>query len=425
MTKRIAWLIGALVTMACVAQDATMQPDYVRSYSNISSALRSSLLLDYDKVVPPVSQRHAYVNYSSAGTDVRLEIRFFKIESVLETEGRMRLKVWLRMRWQDERLAWNPEEWGGVTQTFFQAVSLSSPEETEIWVPDVQPYNTAQGIITTLDPSIARVTHEGQVFWSRPGIIDVLCRFSGLVAFPFDQPSCALEIGGWMVSGGHQGIALEGKGWSDAQQEATAGASYQEFSIDSVSVERHVFSYSCCPSEPWPVLRYNFSLRRASSYYVVMIIYPSLLITFLSLSVFFMSPGLTERLSYATTLLLVQEVSKVTIAGLVPVCGELLWVEMFSNVCTIFCTSKLLSVRRYVACHTGSLATPPSVCCVRRTQLRSWSRALCSICTTIATTPCCQHHGPICSLQHPRHTPRSGIASLFGFDPSPLATERS
>ena len=87
MTKRIAWLIGALVTMACVAPDATMQPDYVRSYSNISSALRSSLLLDYDKVVPPVSQRHAYVNYSSAGTDVRLEIRFFKIESVLETEG--------------------------------------------------------------------------------------------------------------------------------------------------------------------------------------------------------------------------------------------------------------------------------------------------------------------------------------------------
>ena len=45
-----------------------------------------------------------------------LQLRFFKVESVLAADGRMTLKVWMRTSWTDERLRWNPDEWGGVTQ---------------------------------------------------------------------------------------------------------------------------------------------------------------------------------------------------------------------------------------------------------------------------------------------------------------------
>ena len=90
--------------------------------------------------------------------DVALQLRFFKVESVAAADGRMTLKVWMRMTWTDERLSWKPSEWGGVTQLHFQGASLPAGGEiTEIWLPDVQPYNAVTGIHNTLDPTVITV----------------------------------------------------------------------------------------------------------------------------------------------------------------------------------------------------------------------------------------------------------------------------
>ena len=91
----------------------------------------------------------------------------------------------------------------------------------------------------------------------------------GLVAFPFDDLKCNMEFGGWGYSGGHQGIQLHNGGYALSKQEATSGASYQEYDIDSVSVELKVYTYDCCPSEPWDVVLYTVSLGRAQNFYVM------------------------------------------------------------------------------------------------------------------------------------------------------------
>ena len=45
------------------------------------------------------------------------------------------------------------------------------------------------------------VSSSGEVFLSRPGTLEVMCKFSGLVAFPFDKLICNVEFGGWGWSG--------------------------------------------------------------------------------------------------------------------------------------------------------------------------------------------------------------------------------
>ena len=150
-----------------------------------STSLRATLLDGYDKISPPISTR--LVDYSEAGTDVTLNIRFFKIEGVDQSGGTMSIKVWWRMRWDDERLAWDPSAYGGITKLSFAAADSTDLENTEIWAPDVQPYNAKSGLMNTLEPARATVTHTGHVYWARPGSLTVLCRFSGLVAFPFDK----------------------------------------------------------------------------------------------------------------------------------------------------------------------------------------------------------------------------------------------
>ena len=41
------------------------------------------------------------------------------------------------------------------------------------------------------------------------GILDILCKFRGLNAFPFHRElRCPIDVGGWMLSGTFQGISL-------------------------------------------------------------------------------------------------------------------------------------------------------------------------------------------------------------------------
>ena len=105
-------------------------PNAQASYWAHATYLRGDLLSSYDKAVPPSSVRTA--GYSQAGTDVQLQVRFFKVQQVTTTEGRMALKVWLRMWWSDLRLSWDPAAYGGITQVKFNAASFSLPEDTEI-----------------------------------------------------------------------------------------------------------------------------------------------------------------------------------------------------------------------------------------------------------------------------------------------------
>ena len=152
-------------------------------------------------------------------------------------------------RWRDTRLAWNPENYGGVTQTRFNADNSFSSNGNEIWVPDLQPYNAKLGIVHTLEPALALVSSDGDIFFSRPGMIDLMCKFTGLVAFPFDNLGCLFEVGGWSFGGGHQGLTLLNGGYElasqdEAAQEDSAGSSYQEYWISNVTVDTDTARWS-------------------------------------------------------------------------------------------------------------------------------------------------------------------------------------
>jgi hypothetical protein len=131
----------------------------------------------FDRILPPTSNRsESGDHYSNAGTTVSIQIRFFKVQEVNAVEGTMRLKIWMRLGWQDERLKWNASLYGGVTTTWFQAHHYPGAEENEIWVPDIQPYNANQGFVTSLEPSLA------------PGISRRHVQVLGPGRLPFRQP---------------------------------------------------------------------------------------------------------------------------------------------------------------------------------------------------------------------------------------------
>ena len=166
--------------------------DYDKSYSANATLIKSAILSGYDKSLPPTSDR--MIEYSAAGTDVEVEIVFYKLNKVDVPSGHLEIKCWLRMNWVDERLKWVPADYAGVTQLFMHASSFSAPGDSEIWLPDITPYNAVSGLMGSFDPALAKVSSTGAVAWSRPGMLELICRFSGLINFPSDRLECQFDL---------------------------------------------------------------------------------------------------------------------------------------------------------------------------------------------------------------------------------------
>ena len=47
--------------------------------------------------------------------------------------------------------------------------------------------------------------------------------------------------------------------------------------------------YSCCPNDPYPVIKYRVYVRREPGYFIVWTVVPTTIFTLLSFTVFFMS----------------------------------------------------------------------------------------------------------------------------------------
>ena len=125
-----------LVLAGVFAFDGTFGPDAADWMHKIRQDIMARG--NFSKRVPPKSNRSATSDvryggyYSDAGTDVHMQIRFFKVQNVDAANGKMTLKVWHRLRWSDTRLAWNPKDYGMVAKVWFSADNTAGAEDNEV-----------------------------------------------------------------------------------------------------------------------------------------------------------------------------------------------------------------------------------------------------------------------------------------------------
>ena len=88
--------------------------------------LYDDLLHDYNRLIRPVS------NFTETLT-VRLGLKLSQLIDVDLKNQVMTTNVWVEQEWADYKLAWNPEDYGGVKY-------LHVPSQ-DIWLPDIVLYN--------------------------------------------------------------------------------------------------------------------------------------------------------------------------------------------------------------------------------------------------------------------------------------------
>eukprot|EP00930_Biecheleria_cincta_P087429 TRINITY_DN7665_c0_g2_i2.p1 TRINITY_DN7665_c0_g2~~TRINITY_DN7665_c0_g2_i2.p1 ORF type:complete len:791 (-),score=104.42 TRINITY_DN7665_c0_g2_i2:155-2491(-) len=295
------------------------------------------------------------------GNVISLGLNIFKIESVDLRSSQLTLSTWLRTSWTDERLSFHKQCYGGVDTLDIQA-KAGDLEQSKIWVPDLELYNSRDNIWDGSFPARLASIYAcssparsscGSVWWSRPGIISALCMYEGLVMFPFDILKCKLEIAGWSLDGRYQDIIPRAKdggiSWHNnpnAKEKAvaglTAGGKFQNYAITDLKLERKVVFYDCCPSSPYPELIYEISFQRSSSYYVLKLIVPLLFLGVMALLTFWMPPASGERLGYGITVILAMLANDIVASELMPVCNERVFMDYLNLSAWLFGSLALL-----------------------------------------------------------------------------------
>ena len=73
---------------------------------------------------------------SDTTLQVQISLSMYGIVSIDQINNKVILRVTLRYTWQDNRLSWNPADFGGMTETL---IDIETPKY-KIWIPDLSLY---------------------------------------------------------------------------------------------------------------------------------------------------------------------------------------------------------------------------------------------------------------------------------------------
>uniref|UniRef100_A0A8C3G7W1 Cholinergic receptor nicotinic alpha 2 subunit n=1 Tax=Cyclopterus lumpus TaxID=8103 RepID=A0A8C3G7W1_CYCLU len=302
---------------------------YEKTHSHAEDELFKTLFAGYNKWSRPVP------NISDV-VIVKFGLSIAQLIDVDEKNQMMTTNVWLKQEWNDYKLRWKPSDYDNVT-------SIRVPSEL-IWVPDIVLYNNADGEFAVTHMTKAHLFHTGKVRWVPPAIYKSSCSID-VTFFPFDQQNCKMKFGSWTYDKAK--IDLERtENTVDLNNYWESG----EWAIINAVGTYNTKKYDCC-HEIYPDITYFFIIRRLPLFYTINLIIPCLLISCLTVLVFYLPSDCGEKitlcisvlLSLTVFLLLITEIIPST-SLVIPLIGEYLLFTMIFVTLSIVITVFVLNV---------------------------------------------------------------------------------
>lgn len=222
---------------------------------------------------------------------VKIGMALRDIVEMGEKQQLIRLKVWVRLKWTDCMLKWDPSQFQNQTD-------LMVPY-SQIWIPDITLYEgvSDEGNMPDMEDYRASISHTGNVTYNFPSIVTIVCKIN-VAYFPFDHQVCHLKFGSWIYSGKY--IDLEKTG---EEVDVSSFLTHNEWDVVETAAVRHALYYGCCP-DPYPDITFHIHIRRKPLFYVITIIFPCFLINVLTFMGFVLPPFSGEKISLQITVLL-------------------------------------------------------------------------------------------------------------------------
>ncbi|XP_053710966.1 neuronal acetylcholine receptor subunit alpha-3-like isoform X2 [Synchiropus splendidus] len=297
--------------------------------SKAEDRLFRKLFRRYNQFIRPVEN-------VSDPVSVEFELSISQLVKVDEVNQIMETNLWLRHIWNDYKLQWKPVEFDGIE--FIRVPS------NKIWRPDIVLYNNAVGDFLVEDKTKALLKFDGTITWVPPAIFKSSCPMD-ITYFPFDYQNCSMKFGSWTYDKAKIDLVLIGSKvnlkdfWESGEWEIIDAPGY-----------KHDIKYNCC-EEIYTDITYSFYIRRLPLFYTINLIIPCLLISFLTVLVFYLPSDCGEKVTLCISVLLSLTVFLLVITEtipstslVIPLIGEYLLFTMIFVTLSIVITVFVLNV---------------------------------------------------------------------------------
>ncbi|GMT30652.1 hypothetical protein PFISCL1PPCAC_21949, partial [Pristionchus fissidentatus] len=290
-----------------------------------------SLLIDlfreYNYLIRPVRSVNSKPVVVEFGVAMILLINVDERNQILQTN------VWLTMKWNDFQLRWNPEDYGNVTH-------IHVPSD-RVWLPDIVLFNNADGNYEVSFRSNALIAYNGDVTWVPPAMYLSSCRID-VEFFPFDEQTCDMIFGSWTYNSDEVRLSW----YNDIR--AVQLTDYQYSGIwDVIDVPGHLVHPAQTKESK---IVFNVVIRRKTLFYTVILIIPTVLIAFLSMTTFYLPTDSGEKISLTINLLLALVVFLLLVSKIlpptsnIPLMGKYLLLAFVLNIITAIVTVIIVNI---------------------------------------------------------------------------------
>ncbi|XP_060895341.1 neuronal acetylcholine receptor subunit alpha-3 isoform X2 [Labrus mixtus] len=319
----------------------------------------------------------------------------------------------VKVIWNDYKLRWNPKDYAGVE--FIRVPS------NRIWKPDIVLYNNAVGDFQVDDKTKALLRYNGDVTWIPPAIFKSSCKID-VTYFPFDYQNCTMKFGSWTYDKAKIDLVLIGSTinlkdfWESGQWNIIDAPGY-----------KHDIKYNCC-EEIYTDITYSLYIRRLPLFYTINMIIPCLLISFLTVLVFYLPSDCGEKVTLCISVLLSLTVFLLVITEtipstslVIPLIGEYLLFTMIFVTLSIVITVFVLNVHyrtpktNTMPCwvRTVFLGLLPKVMFMIRPEREPENVTVASSAQMIHSRPCAIHSSSTLQKQHKPQALASSVVSTL------------
>ncbi|KAF7266914.1 hypothetical protein GWI33_019841 [Rhynchophorus ferrugineus] len=299
-------ILGALANITFLLNYCYVSAEVKQIEANPDAKrLYDDLLSNYNRLIRPV------INHTETLT-VWLSLKLSQLIEMNLKNQVMTTNLWVVQKWNDYKLRWDPEEYGGIEMLYV-------PSE-HIWLPDIVLFNNADGNYEVTLMTKATLKYTGEVIWKPPSIYKSSCEIN-VQYFPFDEQSCLMKFASWTYNGLQ--VDLKHMDQQPGSNIIKVGIDLSEFYL---SVEWDILAvpatrneeYYPDSQEPFSDITFKITMRRKTLFYTVNLIIPCVGITFLTVLVFYLPSDSGEKVTLCVSILLSLTVFFLLLAEIIP-----------------------------------------------------------------------------------------------------------
>ncbi|KAK5599615.1 hypothetical protein CRENBAI_018412 [Crenichthys baileyi] len=263
----------------------------------------------YNKELRPVEKQQDVV-------DVYLALTLSNLISLKEVDETLLTNVWIDHAWTDYRLSWNASEFDGIEM-------LRLPPSM-VWLPEIVLENNNDAQFQVAYYSNVLVDPTGLCYWLPPAIFRSSCSIN-VNYFPFDWQNCTLKFTSLTYNAKEIKMLLKEDGnethkhtveWIVIDPESFTENG--EWEIIHRPAKKNTYKHIPMESNKHQDITFYLVIKRKPLFYIVNIIIPCVLISFLASLVYYLPADSGEKMTLSISVLLAQSVFLLLISQRLP-----------------------------------------------------------------------------------------------------------